>query len=102
MKDIVAVEQDLCPHFVEAVRTNDQACLDTHVTEVLKSYLTVFAAESSRKEGKVVDCVEPASAGACRRQAALGNAYPSLLGNAYPIFARHSNKDKTTISFRDS
>ncbi|KAL4075978.1 hypothetical protein V8B97DRAFT_1862915 [Scleroderma yunnanense] len=44
--------------FVEAVRTNNQACLDTHVTEVLRSHLTVFAAESSRKEGKVVDCVE--------------------------------------------
>jgi len=44
--------------FVEAVRTNNQACLDTHVTEVLKSHLTVFAAEGSRKEGKVVNCVE--------------------------------------------
>ena len=44
--------------FVEAVRTNNQACLDTDVGEVLKSHLTVFAAESSRKEGKVVDYVE--------------------------------------------
>ncbi|KIM68670.1 hypothetical protein SCLCIDRAFT_1208866 [Scleroderma citrinum Foug A] len=44
--------------FVEAVRTNNQACLDTHVAEVLRSHLTVFAAESSRKDGQVVDCVE--------------------------------------------
>ncbi|KAI6047310.1 hypothetical protein EDC04DRAFT_2622738 [Pisolithus marmoratus] len=42
--------------FVEAVRTNNQACLDTDVSEVLKSHLTVFAAESSRREGRVVDC----------------------------------------------
>ena len=47
----------LMPAFVKAVRTNNQACLDTHVAEILKSYLTVFAAENSRKEGKVVDCV---------------------------------------------
>ncbi|KAH7924040.1 NAD(P)-binding protein [Leucogyrophana mollusca] len=44
--------------FVEAVRTGDQALLGTDVAEVLKSHLTVFAAESSRREGKVVDCAE--------------------------------------------
>ncbi|KIK96953.1 hypothetical protein PAXRUDRAFT_825440 [Paxillus rubicundulus Ve08.2h10] len=44
--------------FVEAVRTNDQAVLGTDVDEVLKSHMTVFAAEKSRKDGKIVDCVE--------------------------------------------
>jgi hypothetical protein len=44
--------------FVEAVRTGRQDVLGTDVTEVLKSHLTVFAAEHSRKEGKVVDCEE--------------------------------------------
>lgn len=44
--------------FVEAVRTGRQEVLGTNVGEVLKSHLTVFAAECSRKEGRVVDCVE--------------------------------------------
>jgi len=44
--------------FVEAVRTGKQELLGTDVDEVLKSHLTVFAAEHSRREGKVVDCVE--------------------------------------------
>jgi predicted dehydrogenase len=44
--------------FVEAVRTGRQELLGTDVGDVLKSHLTVFAAESSRREGKVVDCVE--------------------------------------------
>jgi len=44
--------------FVEAVRTSDQELLGTDVSEVLKSYLTVFAAETSRREGRVVDCAE--------------------------------------------
>ncbi|KAL0582000.1 hypothetical protein V5O48_000058 [Marasmius crinis-equi] len=43
--------------FVEAVRTGNQSVLGTDVGEVLKSHLTVFAAETSRREGKVVDCV---------------------------------------------
>ncbi|KAF4619481.1 hypothetical protein D9613_005514 [Agrocybe pediades] len=42
--------------FVEAVLTSNQAALGTDVGEVLKSHLTVFAAESSRKTGTVVDC----------------------------------------------
>lgn len=41
--------------FVEAVRTGNQALLDTDADEVFKSHLTVFAAEKSRKEGRVVD-----------------------------------------------
>ncbi|KAG2077554.1 NAD(P)-binding protein [Suillus decipiens] len=41
--------------FVEAVRTNNQELLGTDVSEVLKSHLTVFAAEASRREGTVVD-----------------------------------------------
>jgi hypothetical protein len=44
--------------FVEAVRTRRQDLLGTDVTDVLKSHLTVFAAEHSRKTGTVVDCVE--------------------------------------------
>ncbi|KAG6855004.1 hypothetical protein C0991_005933 [Blastosporella zonata] len=44
--------------FVEAVRTGNQGLLGTDVTEVLKSHLTVFAAEKSRREGRVVDCEE--------------------------------------------
>jgi len=44
--------------FVEAVRTRRQDLLGTDVTDVLKSHLTVFAAEHSRKTGTVVDCLE--------------------------------------------
>lgn len=43
--------------FVEAVRTGRQEMLGTDVSDVLKSHLTVFAAETSRLEGRVVDCV---------------------------------------------
>ncbi|KAK7049649.1 hypothetical protein VNI00_005680 [Paramarasmius palmivorus] len=44
--------------FVEAVRTGDQKVLGTDIEEVLKSHLTVFAAETSRREGMVVNCME--------------------------------------------
>ena len=44
--------------FVEAVRTGRQEILGTDVVEVLKSHLTVFAAEQSRREGKVIGCAE--------------------------------------------
>jgi hypothetical protein len=44
--------------FVEAVREGRQEHLGTNVSEVLRSHITVFAAEASRREGKVVDCVE--------------------------------------------
>jgi hypothetical protein len=44
--------------FVEAVRTRRQDLLGTDVTDVLKSHLTVFAAEHSRKTGTVVDCAK--------------------------------------------
>lgn len=44
--------------FVEAVRTGKQEILGTTIEEVVKSHLTVFAAEASRKEGRVVDCAE--------------------------------------------
>ncbi|KAG5637464.1 hypothetical protein H0H81_004481 [Sphagnurus paluster] len=43
--------------FVEAVATGRQEVLGTDVGEVLRSHLTVFAAETSRREGRVVDCV---------------------------------------------
>ncbi|PBL02644.1 NAD(P)-binding protein [Armillaria gallica] len=44
--------------FVKAVRTGDQKVLGTDIADVVKSHLTVFAAETSRKEGRVIDCVE--------------------------------------------
>lgn len=43
--------------FVEAVRSGRQEVLGTTVEEVFHSHATVFAAEASRKEGRVVDCV---------------------------------------------
>lgn len=42
--------------FVEAVKTNNQSLLTTDVSQVLRSHLTVFAAEESRRTGTVVDC----------------------------------------------
>jgi hypothetical protein len=44
--------------FIEAVRENDQSLLGTNVDEVFQSHLTVFAAEASRKEGRVVNVAE--------------------------------------------
>ncbi|KAF7352913.1 GFO-IDH-MocA domain-containing protein [Mycena venus] len=44
--------------FVEAVRTGRQDALGTTLAEVVKSHMTVFAAETSRREGRVVDCEE--------------------------------------------
>ena len=48
--------------FIEAVRTRRQELLGADVTDLLKSHLTVFAAELSRKTRNVVDCVEFESA----------------------------------------
>ncbi|KAG9317597.1 hypothetical protein JVU11DRAFT_1806 [Chiua virens] len=44
--------------FVDAVRSGDQSILGADVKEILISHLTVFAAEQSRLEGKVVDCAQ--------------------------------------------
>ncbi|KZT55423.1 NAD(P)-binding protein [Calocera cornea HHB12733] len=44
--------------FVKAVRESDQTVLGTTVDEILKSHLTVFAAEKARREGTVVDVEE--------------------------------------------
>ncbi|KAJ7068132.1 streptomycin biosynthesis protein StrI [Mycena amicta] len=44
--------------FVQAVRTGRQDVLGTTLEEIVKSHITVFAAETSRKEGRVVDCAE--------------------------------------------
>lgn len=44
--------------FVDAVKTDDQRALGTDVSDVLRSHLTVFAAEEARRKGIVVDCVE--------------------------------------------
>jgi hypothetical protein len=51
--------------FVEAVRTRRQDLLGTYIADVLKSHLTIFAAEHSRKTGTVVDCVEFENAARC-------------------------------------
>jgi predicted dehydrogenase len=42
--------------FVDAVGAKEQALLGTDIDDVLKSHLTVFAAEASRKQGSVVNC----------------------------------------------
>ncbi|KDQ20530.1 hypothetical protein BOTBODRAFT_26548 [Botryobasidium botryosum FD-172 SS1] len=42
--------------FVHAVREGRQDVLGVTVDEVLRSHMTVFAAEKSRKEGKVISC----------------------------------------------
>ena len=44
--------------FVEAVATGRQEVLGTDTEEVLKSHLTVFAAEKSRREGRVIDVAD--------------------------------------------
>lgn len=44
--------------FIEAVHTGRQEPLGTDVSQVLRSHLTVFAAEASRLNGTVVDCNE--------------------------------------------
>jgi predicted dehydrogenase len=44
--------------FVNAVGTKQQSLMGTDIEEVLKSHLTVFAAEESRRKGVVIDCVE--------------------------------------------
>ncbi|KAF8165181.1 hypothetical protein B0H34DRAFT_671092 [Crassisporium funariophilum] len=50
-------DSGLISSFIEAVRTKQQKVLGTDIEEVLKSHLTVFAAETSRKNGTVVDCL---------------------------------------------
>lgn len=50
-------DMGLIKSFVKAVRMEKQDLLGTSVQEVLKSHLTVFAAEKSRREGRVVDIV---------------------------------------------
>lgn len=44
--------------FINAVRMGDQTILGVDVGEILTSHITVFAAEQSRREGKVVDCAQ--------------------------------------------
>lgn len=41
--------------FIDAVRAQDQTILKTSPDEILRSHLTVFAAELSRRESRVVD-----------------------------------------------
>lgn len=48
----------LAKAFVDAVRTGRQELLGTDIEEVLNSHLTVFAAETSRKQGQTVDCAD--------------------------------------------
>lgn len=51
-------DRGLIRAFVEAVRTGRQEALGTDVSDVLRSHVTVFAAEYARREGKVVNCAE--------------------------------------------
>ena len=51
-------DMGLIRSFVDAIRTEKQEVLETNVEEVLRSHLTVFAAEKSRREGRVIDCAE--------------------------------------------
>lgn len=44
--------------FVAAVEAGDQTILGTDIDEVLRSHMTVFASERSRREGRIVDCAE--------------------------------------------
>ena len=44
--------------FVDAVRSGEQSVLGVSVGEILTSHFTVFAAEQSRREGKIVDCAQ--------------------------------------------
>lgn len=44
--------------FVKAVREEKQEILGTDVADVLRSHMTVFAAEASRREGRVIDYAE--------------------------------------------
>lgn len=44
--------------FVKAVKERNQELLGTSIDEVVKTHMTVFAAEASRKEGRVIDCAE--------------------------------------------
>lgn len=41
--------------FTEAVRTRNQSKLGIDIDDILRSHLTVFAAETSRREGRVID-----------------------------------------------
>lgn len=50
-------DMGLIRSFVDAVGTKDQRRLGTDINDVLKSHLTVFAAEASRTQGKVIDCI---------------------------------------------
>lgn len=49
-------DRGLIRSFVDAIGAKEQALLGTDIDDVLKSHLTVFAAEASRKQGTVVDC----------------------------------------------
>jgi predicted dehydrogenase len=51
-------DRGLALTFVDAVQEGKQELLGTDVTEVLASHLTVFAAEKSRVEGKVINIQE--------------------------------------------
>lgn len=44
--------------FVEAVRTGRQELLGTDIDEVLRSHMSVFAAETSKREGRVIDVAD--------------------------------------------
>ncbi|KAF8974362.1 hypothetical protein BDZ97DRAFT_16506 [Flammula alnicola] len=51
-------DSGLIKSFLDAVGAKQQALLGTDIDEVLKSHLTVFAAETSRRQGMVVNCAD--------------------------------------------
>ncbi|KAF8321742.1 streptomycin biosynthesis protein StrI [Clavulina sp. PMI_390] len=60
--------------FVEAVKAGKQEILDVTVDDILNSHLTVFAAETSRREGRIVD-VKEYEASVRKGMAAMRPAY---------------------------
>ena len=48
-------DSGLIRSFVDAVRTGRQELLRTDIDEVLRSHMTVFAAETSKREGRVIN-----------------------------------------------
>lgn len=60
--------------FVEAVRMKRQDLLGIDVTDILKSHLTTFATERSRKTGTVVDYSEFENVARCAWNGSVQNS----------------------------
>lgn len=51
-------DKGLVDAFVSAITTNDQRILGTDAGEVLRAHMSVFAAEKSRREGRIINVAE--------------------------------------------